>query len=85
MVKFQRGVKMNVSVTTCKNELCGLMKKARKEPIFVKRHGHTCGVLIGFRSDDEALEWQFENDPRFLKAMDSRRKEKTVPFVELHE
>ncbi len=75
---------MNVSVTTCKNELCGLMKKAQKEPVFIKRHGHTCGVILGFENEDDALDWQLENDPRFLKAIEKRRNEKSTLFSELY-
>ena len=75
---------MNVSVTTCKNELCGLMKKAQREPVFIKRHGHTCGVILGFKNEDDALDWQLENDPRFLNAIEKRRTEKSVSFKELY-
>ncbi len=75
---------MNVSVTTCKNKLCGLMKKAQREPVFIKRHGHTCGVILGFENEDDALDWQLENDPRFLKAIEKRRSEKSTPFSELY-
>jgi len=76
---------MNVSMTTCKNELCGLMKKAQKEPIFIKRHGNTCGVILGFKNEDDALDWQLENDPRFLKAIAKRRKGKSIPFAEVYD
>ncbi len=75
---------MNVSVTTCKNELCGLMKKAQREPVFIKRHGHTCGVILGFENEDDALDWQLENDPRFLNAIEKRRNEKSTSFSELY-
>ena len=72
-------------MTTCKNKLCSIVKTAQKEPVFIKRHGNTCGVILGFKDEDDALDWKLENDPRFLKLIENRRKEKTVDFPELHE
>jgi hypothetical protein len=36
----------------------------------ITRHGKPAGVLIGFESEDDWLEYRLQNDPRFLKRVD---------------
>jgi len=36
--------------------------------------GKPAGVLIGFESEDEWFDYRLENDPRFLKRIESARK-----------
>ena len=39
---------------------------ATEEEIVITRYGKPAGVLIGFASEDEWIDYRLENDPRFL-------------------
>src|SRR5213079_93364 len=41
--------------------------------ILITRHGKPAGILIGFESEDDWLEYRLENDPRFLKRIAKAR------------
>lgn len=49
-----------------KDDLSRYLKEAANREIVITRHGKPAGVLIGFRSEDEWLDYRLENDPRFL-------------------
>jgi PHD/YefM family antitoxin component YafN of YafNO toxin-antitoxin module len=40
---------------------------AEREEIVITRHGKPAGVLIGFESEDDWLEYRLENHPAFLE------------------
>ena len=44
-----------------------------KSEILITRHGKPAGILIGFESEDDWLEYRLENDPRFLKRIAKAR------------
>ncbi|MCG8347480.1 MAG: hypothetical protein MI924_06825 [Chloroflexales bacterium] len=46
---------------------------AEEEDIIITRHGKPAGILIGFESEDEWFEYRLENDPRFLKRIETAR------------
>lgn len=50
-----------------KDDLSRYLKEAANREIIITRHGKPAGVLIGFRSEDEWLDYRLENDPRFLE------------------
>ena len=56
-----------------KDELARLSRMAEKEEIGITRHGKPAGVLIGFESEDDWFDYRLENDPRFLKRIESAR------------
>ncbi len=62
-----------VSVSEIENDLSRYLKEAEKEQIVITRHGKPAGVLIGFESEDEWFDFRLENDPRFLKRIESAR------------
>ena len=39
----------------------------------ITRHGKPAGVLIGFESEEDWFDYRLENDPRFLKRIESAR------------
>jgi len=41
------------------------LKEAAAREILITRHGKPAGILIGFESEDDWLEYRLENDPRF--------------------
>jgi prevent-host-death family protein len=55
-----------VPLAEMKDDLSRYLKEAASGEIVITRHGKPAGVLIGFRSEDEWLEYRLENDPRFL-------------------
>ena len=57
-----------------KDDLSRYLRLAEKEEIVITRHGKPAGVLIGFESEDEWFDYRLENDPRFLKRIESARK-----------
>jgi hypothetical protein len=39
----------------------------------ITRDGNPAGVLIGFESEEDWFDYRLENDPRFLKRIESAR------------
>ena len=62
-----------VALSEVKDQLSKYLKEARKEGIVITRHGRPAGVLIGFRSEDEWFDYRLENDPRFLRRIETAR------------
>ena len=50
------------------------LREAEGEEIVIIRNGKPAGVLIGFASEDDWLDYQLENDPRFLRRIERARK-----------
>ncbi|MGZ8473574.1 MAG: type II toxin-antitoxin system Phd/YefM family antitoxin [Candidatus Deferrimicrobiaceae bacterium] len=63
-----------VALSEIKDDLSRFLRMAEKEEIVITRHGKPAGVLIGFESEDEWFDYRLENDPRFLKRIESARK-----------
>jgi prevent-host-death family protein len=63
-----------VALSEMKDDLSRYLRLAEKEEIVITRHGKPAGVLIGFESEDEWFDYRLENDPRFLKRIESARK-----------
>lgn len=62
-----------VPLAEVKDDLSRYLKEAAKREIVITRHGKPAGVLIGFESEDEWLEYRLENDPRFLERIAQAR------------
>ena len=63
-----------VALARVKDRLSQYLKIAAKEEIVITRHGKPAGVLLGFSSEDEWFDYRLENDPRFLKRIESARR-----------
>ena len=63
-----------VALSEIKDDLSRFLRMAEKEEIVITRHWKPAGVLIGFESEDEWFDYRLENDPRFLKRIESARK-----------
>jgi prevent-host-death family protein len=55
------------------NDLSRLLREAAKEEIVITRDGKPAGVLIGFASEDDWLDYRLQNDPRFLARIEKAR------------
>jgi len=56
-----------------KDDLSRYLREAAGKEIVITRHGKPAGVLIGFESEDDWLEYRLENDPRFLQRIAKAR------------
>jgi PHD/YefM family antitoxin component YafN of YafNO toxin-antitoxin module len=50
------------------------LREADGEEIVVTRNGKPAGVMIGFGSEGDWLDYRLENDPRFLRRVEQARK-----------
>jgi prevent-host-death family protein len=66
------GVK-EVPLSEIKDDLSRYLREAETGEIIITRHGKPAGVLIGFESEDDWLEYRLENDPRFLRRIERAR------------
>jgi len=57
-----------------KDDLSHLLREAEERDIVITRHGKPAGVLIGFKSEDDWLDYRLEHDPRFLRRIAKARK-----------
>ena len=63
-----------VPLSEIKDDLSRFLHEAEKQEIIITRHGKPAGVLIGFESEDDWLEYKLVNDPRFLQRIEQARK-----------
>lgn len=63
-----------IPLSEVKDDLSRFLREAEKQEIVITRHGKPAGVLIGFQSEDDWLDYRLENDPRFLHRIDKARK-----------
>jgi prevent-host-death family protein len=62
-----------VALSEMKDDLSRYLRIAEKEEVVITRHGKPAGVLIGFESEEDWFDYRLENDPRFLKPIESAR------------
>ncbi len=62
-----------VALSEVKDDLSKFLRLAEKQEIVITRHGKPAGILIGFESEEDWFDYRLENDPRFLKRIESAR------------
>jgi prevent-host-death family protein len=62
-----------ISLSEMKDNLPRFLREASSEQIVITRHGRPAGVLVGFASEDEWLDYRLEHDPGFLDRIASAR------------
>ena len=67
MARSVRKTVKQIPLAEVKGDFSRYLKEAAAREIVITRHGKPAGVLIGFESEDDWLEYRLENDPRFLK------------------
>ena len=50
----------------------------RRGPVLVTRHGKPAGVIIGFPTEADYLDWKIENDPRIRAMMEKSLAQKAA-------
>jgi len=81
------GEMKRVALSEVKDDLSRYLRIAEKEEVVITRHGKPAGLLRGFASEDAWFEYRLENDPRFLRRIESARRSvrtgRTVPIENL--
>src|SRR5256714_14453207 len=62
-----------VPLSEVKDDLSRFLREAETQDVVITRHGKPAGVLIGFKSDDDWLDYRLENDRRFLERVEHAR------------
>ena len=62
-----------VPLSEVKDDLSRFLREAEDGEIVITRHGKPAGVLVGFKSEDEWFDYRLENDPRFLRRIETAR------------
>lgn len=63
-----------ISLSEVKDDLSKYLRLAEKEEVVITRHGKPAGLLIGFKSEDDWFDYRLENDPRFLRRIETARR-----------
>ena len=63
-----------VPLSEVKDDLSRFLRLAETEEIVIARHGKPAGVLIGFESEEDWFVYRLENDPRFLRRIETARR-----------
>ena len=66
------GVKQ-VPLSEIENDLARFLREAEAEEVVITRNGKPAGVLIGFRSEEDWVDYRLEGDPRFLRRIEQAR------------
>ncbi len=62
-----------ISLSEVKDDLSRYLHIAENEEVIITRHGKPAGVLIGFKSEDDWLDYRLEHDPSFLRRIAQAR------------
>lgn len=57
-----------------KDNFSRYLRLAEREEVVITRHGKPAGILIGFGSEEDWLEYRFEHHPEFLERIAAARK-----------
>ena len=63
-----------VALSEVKDRLSEYLDLAEKEEVLITRHGKPAGVLIGFGSEEDWVDYRLEHDPRFLARISAARR-----------
>jgi prevent-host-death family protein len=67
------GKMKKVNLSEVRDHLAHYLREAHEEEVVITRHGKPVGVLIGFTSEEDWLDYLLENNPRFAKRIDKAR------------
>jgi prevent-host-death family protein len=63
-----------VALAKVKDDFSRYLRLASEDEVVIMRHGRPAGVLIGFASEDDWIDYQIENHPEFLERVAGARK-----------
>ena len=62
-----------VALAKVKDDLSKYLRMAERQEIVITRHGRPAGVLIGFETEEDWLDYRLEHDPEFLQRIAQAR------------
>ena len=62
-----------IALSEVKDDLSKYLRLAEKEEVIITRHGKPAGVLIGFESEDDWIDYRIENNPRYFQRIEQKR------------
>ena len=78
-----------VKLSEVKDRFSEYLRMAEDEEIIVTRHGKPAGLLVGFATEDDWIDYRLEHDPRFVRriaeARESLRDGKGIRIEDLPE
>ncbi|HEX6900727.1 MAG TPA: type II toxin-antitoxin system prevent-host-death family antitoxin [Thermoanaerobaculia bacterium] len=63
-----------VALAEVEGNLPEYLRIAEEEEVLITKNGEPVGVLIGFRTEEDWLEYKMENDSRFLRRIEASRR-----------
>lgn len=65
----------SVGLAEIKDDLSRYLRLAERGEILITRHGKPAGILIGFASEKDWIEYRLENHPEFLERVRRARRD----------
>jgi prevent-host-death family protein len=62
-----------VKLSEVKDRFSEYLRMAEDEEIIVTRHGKPAGLLVGFATEDDWIDYRLEHDPRFVRRIAEAR------------
>lgn len=62
-----------IALSEIKDDFSRFLREASSEQIVITRHGRPAGILVGFASEDDWLDYRLEHDPAFLERITRAR------------
>ena len=62
-----------IPLAEAKDTLSAVIREAQSEEIVITRHGQPAAVVIGFRDEDDWLEYRLLHDEDFLRSIEQAR------------
>ena len=62
-----------MALAQVKDDFSRYLKLAASEEIVIARHGRPAGVLIGFETEEDWIEYRLEHHPEFLRQVEQAR------------
>jgi prevent-host-death family protein len=63
-----------VALAEVKDDLSRFLRLAESQEILITRHGKPAGVLIGFETEEDWLDYRLEHHPEFLRRVAGARR-----------
>jgi len=63
----------HIALSEIKDNLPRFLREAASEHIVITRHGQPAGILVGFATEDDWVDYRLEHDRRFLARIASAR------------
>jgi prevent-host-death family protein len=62
-----------VKLSEVKDRFSEYLRMAEDEEVIVTRHGKPAGLLVGFATEDDWIDYRLEHDPRFVRRIAEAR------------